>query len=212
MNLLKCKNGHFYDADKYSSCPHCSGEMQDKDSVTIAMPMGGDPVTVANPAGNARTGGSSSISLNDAISLAETNHPQVDDDNKTISYYSQSVGTEPVVGWLVCTGGKFFGKSFNLKSGRNFIGRASSMDVVLEGDSSVSRERHAVIIYEPKGRIFVAQPGESRELFYLNDRVVLNNEVVNPYDVLTLGNTKLMFIPCCGPSFAWEEVKQEENN
>ena len=23
MNLKKCENGHFYDADTYSSCPHC---------------------------------------------------------------------------------------------------------------------------------------------------------------------------------------------
>lgn len=23
MNLQKCANGHFYDADKYQTCPHC---------------------------------------------------------------------------------------------------------------------------------------------------------------------------------------------
>ena len=23
MNLIKCSNGHFYDADKCNECPHC---------------------------------------------------------------------------------------------------------------------------------------------------------------------------------------------
>ena len=26
MNLIKCKNGHFYDSEKFLSCPHCSNE------------------------------------------------------------------------------------------------------------------------------------------------------------------------------------------
>ena len=25
MNLRKCNNGHFFDGDKYPSCPHCGG-------------------------------------------------------------------------------------------------------------------------------------------------------------------------------------------
>ena len=25
MKLTKCVNGHFYDEEKYSSCPHCQG-------------------------------------------------------------------------------------------------------------------------------------------------------------------------------------------
>ena len=24
MNLVKCDNAHFYDADKFDSCPHCA--------------------------------------------------------------------------------------------------------------------------------------------------------------------------------------------
>ena len=25
MKLTKCINGHFYDAEKFSTCPHCAG-------------------------------------------------------------------------------------------------------------------------------------------------------------------------------------------
>ena len=38
MKLTKCINGHFYDAEKFSTCPHCAGnatgEVSD-DSVTV---------------------------------------------------------------------------------------------------------------------------------------------------------------------------------
>lgn len=33
MNVIKCKNGHFYDADKFETCPHC-GETKTKE-VTV---------------------------------------------------------------------------------------------------------------------------------------------------------------------------------
>ena len=102
-----------------------------------------------------------------------------------------------MVGWLVCIEGEYKGESFKLKSGRNFIGRAANMDVVLSADHSVSRFKHASVIYEPRGRQFIVSTGESRELCYLNDEVVLSNMKMKAYDVLNLGNTSLMLIPCC---------------
>ena len=26
MNIIKCKNGHFYDSDRFMLCPHCGAE------------------------------------------------------------------------------------------------------------------------------------------------------------------------------------------
>mgnify|MGYP005780796375 FL=1 len=211
MNLKRCNNGHFYDADKFTSCPYCNPTVSASE-LTVAMDQAqlygetGAPSEFDDEDGK-------TVSLQDAVSAA-VNAP-VDakpdmDDNKTVSYYAQSMGADPVVGWLVCIEGSYFGESFKLKSGRNFIGRSSSMDVALTGDNSVSRERHAIVIYEPKARIFIAQPGDSRELFYLNDEVVLNNEKLKNYDVLTVGNLKLMLVACCGEHFSWDDVKKTE--
>jgi hypothetical protein len=83
------------------------------------------------------------------------------------------------------------------------------MDVSLAGDMSVSRERHAIIIYEPRAKVFIAQAGDSKELFYLNDKVVLSNEELKDYDVLSVGNEKLLFIGLCGPKFCWEDTKKD---
>lgn len=237
MNLLKCSKGHFYDGDKFASCPFCAGSSASTDSVTVSLPSGGsndvtmampssspapssEPVTVASyqsaPISEPMTQKSTepAIIFEDAMQNAQNYSAMSDDDNRTVSYYSQKITQpvlqEPVVGWLVCTKGKYFGQSFNLKSGRNFIGRSASMDVCLDGENSVSRDRHAVIIYEPRERMFIAQPGDSRELFYINEDVVLDNVVLKPYDVISLGKVDLMMIPCCTKEFAWEDLEKEE--
>lgn len=219
MNLTKCVNGHYYDADKYSSCPHCNKANEANDDVTVNMDRTEPafsyettsksatmPGYVTRPSVKPQQG---TVSLMDAVSVASApvSTPVTDDNDKTVSYYGGSLGIEPVVGWLVCIDGEMKGKAFELKNGKNFIGRSKGMDIVLEGDPNVSRERHAIVTYEPKGRMFIAQPGESRELFYMNDKVVLMNVEMHDRDILSIGKTTLMFVPLCGPNFTWESDK-----
>lgn len=216
MNLKRCDKGHFFDADKFASCPHCAGGMRNSDE-TIAIRPGDDVKTEAISVSKVQPT-SDVEAVPSVVSLAQTvsqitekvEVSEEDDDAKTVRYYETESGIEPVVGWLVCIEGEEKGASFNLKGGRNFIGRSPKMDVVVK-DSSVSREKHAVILYEPKKREFLAQPGDSRELFYLNDEVVLNFNQLKPYDVLQVGNTKLMFIPFCSEAFSWDDTKKEED-
>lgn len=209
MNLKRCDKGHFYDVDKFASCPHCAGGMRSAEETVAIQPEDSIKTEALTPQKLAPE--------KDAVSLEKTlahtvNQVKetltVEDDAKTVRYYETETGIEPVVGWLVCIEGEEAGISFNLKGGRNFIGRSVQMDIVIK-DSSVSREKHAVILYEPKKREFLAQPGESRELFYLNDEVVLGFEKLKAYDVLQLGSTKLMFMPFCSEAFGWEDVKEE---
>ena len=217
MNLKRCNNGHFYDADKFTTCPHCNPTVSASD-VTVALNP--DNVAADVKAASAFDDDNKTVSLMDAVSAAvapaaepaptpapAAAAPQMDD-AKTVSYFSTALGAEPVVGWLVCIEGAHYGESFQLKSGRNFIGRNANMDVVLSGDMSVSRERHAIVIYEPKAKCFIAQAGDARELFYLNDKVVLNNEMMNTYDILSVGDEKLLFVALCGPEFCWEDTKK----
>lgn len=84
------------------------------------------------------------------------------------------------------------------------------MDVALTKDGTVSRNKHAIILYEPKANIFIVQPGEAKELFYLNGQVVLQAQQINPYDVIALGKTKLLFIPLCSDKFTWSFLEEEK--
>ena len=162
--------------------------------------------TVPHSSHTAPAGGN--VSLQEAVNRAKA-APREEDEEKTIGLYQGKSGIDPVAGWLVCIEGSEFGASFTIKSGRNFVGRAANMDIVLHGDNSVSREKHAIILYEPKRREFIAQAGESRELFYLNDEVVLNPVRLKQYDILTIGNMRLMFFPCCGERFSWDDFKKD---
>lgn len=204
MNLLRCANGHFYDADKYAKCPHC--EELERHDVTVTVPIEvqapgelslTEPLTAEIP-----------IPQAPAFDIPSMTPPITRREEITVGYYQDLLSKEPVVGFLVCTKGEYFGDSFSLKAGRNFVGRAANMDVVLDMDPAVSRERHAIIVYEPRSRTFFAQCGDSHGMFYINDNVVLSNEVLKAYDRISLGNTELMFIPCCGPQFSWEDLNK----
>lgn len=225
MNLKRCDNKHFYNGDKFQSCPHCAAIAADTKPTMPYSEMGGSYNTAMTEAVTVSTeapySSNQTLSLKDAVSKAvsdpalkteylnEWADMKTPDEERTISIYQEKSGIDPVVGWLVCIEGEDFGDSFKIKTGKNFVGRSSGMDIVLRGDKSISRERHAVILYEPRRREFIAQAGGSRELFYLNDEVVLNPVRIKQHDILTIGNTRLMFFPCCGEDFSWEDYRKD---
>lgn len=115
----------------------------------------------------------------------------------------------PCVGWLVALGGEHIGTDFRLKTGKNFIGRSAQMDVALTEDKSVSRESHAIIVYEPKEHLYLVQSGESSSLVYLNNKVVLSPVELKAYDMITVGEINLLFMPLCGERFNWGELLEK---
>lgn len=234
MNLTKCANGHFYDPEKYASCPYC-GNGQPANEMKVTASMGEaqrldntvSVVDMGELSNGAQNGGNSNTVSIDSMKRGGNNTPtggtkntvtdepsvvMPNDEQKTVSYFDRAIGSEPVVGWLVCTEGNNFGEDFKLKSGGNFIGRGREMDISLSGDPSVSRKKHAIVVYEPKNNMFLMQPGESRELTYLNGQVVLSTTQLSAYDVIQVGSTKLMFVPCCSDKFKWDDVQKESED
>lgn len=225
MKLKKCENGHFYDESKYAFCPHCknNGGRNEVD-YTVAMYSSEsgnakkmeqaltEPLTQATESqsiGNREMKASNEVMRNTDMNYAELQKEvfalQAQEQNPTVGYYSQKMELNPVVGWLVCLSGKNRGRSYELHAGRNFVGRTSDMDIMLEGDNSVSRVKHAIFVYDARGKKYIAQPGESRELFYVNEEVVLNNVAIKSFDKILIGHTQLLFIALCGENFTWDE-------
>ena len=112
---------------------------------------------------------------------------------------------DPVVGWLVCIHGEHFGESFQIGAGMNSIGRSEGNRIVLNRDPSVSREKHALITFEPKHRQFYVKPGDSSGLTYVNDEYITETKRVNAKDVIEIGNSRFLFVPLCGEDFTWED-------
>ena len=209
MRQTRCEKGHFYDADRFASCPHCA-------NMAGGMPQGNPTVTKTLDDQVTVTLGKPVQSEQMAQMAQAVPAPQVvevaaeiravtpfDDEPVTQGFFKKD--SDPVVGWLVCTKGVHKGEDFRLRAGRNFIGRGQNMDIKLTGENTVSRDKHAIVLYEPNQRIFLAQMGESHELVYLNGNLLMSNAQMKAYDRLQLGDAELMLIPCCGETFNWQE-------
>lgn len=133
------------------------------------------------------------------------------DTEKTIGVFTE-IASEPVVGWIVCVKGESQGESFNLKAGRNSIGRGNGMDIMLGKERSVSRDKHAIITYEPKKRNFFIQLGDGNGLVYVNDELVMSYTELKAHDLVQLGNAYFIFIPLCGENFVWDDYMYSEDN
>ena len=206
MTLVKCPNGHYYDSSRFgNNCPHCgmSGAASigaDQTTVPLNIPDAPQPANaVTEPL---------TVSQPVVSQPANVTVPIVSDDDRTLPVTADMLDgmvekPAPVVGWLVCTDGVNKGTDYRLHQGRNFVGRSPEMDVCILGDNTVSRSSHAIVVYDPRSNVYLAQPGSSKELFYVNDKLVLNPVELKTMDLLNIGDTKLMFVPLCGEQFHW---------
>ena len=132
---------------------------------------------------------------------------------RTIGRFTPSGGDrseEPVVGWLVCVKGVYFGESFKLKSGKNKVGRSHEMDVQLMNDNSVSRTCVCTVIFDSRSEVFSLMPGESDSLVYVNGDAVYERFILNGYEEIEMGDSgknKFVFVPLCGGRFRWNNYQ-----
>lgn len=214
MDLKCCENNHYYDGDRYATCPHCmvAGGVEE----TASSELCEEGVEALNNAEYSRP------SLDDetvampeevweedcvceeakdeqSISVGSLQQ-QTDDMGVTVGFFAE----ELVVGWLVAVKGEHRGEFFPLKEGMNHLGRSTQMDICLMKDSNISRNRHVTLIYDAKNSEFVIYMGESKELVYVNDELLLNPTKLKARDEIMIGKSVLVFVPFCGKEFRWE--------
>ena len=233
MAQIECGRGHLYDPEKYSTCPYCGGGQK----ITVASagrtaPLGSRPVTAVQrtapvsvtapqktaplsgisvtapqktmpPRGYTPVGVPEETALSRGVSISATAA------NKTVGMMQSQMGFDPVVGWLACVAGPSRGKSYTVRGGVNSIGRSERMDIVITGDLKISAENHARISYSEKNNRFSILPGEGRNIVYLNDEEVYTPMLLNAYDVIDFGETKLLFVPLCGQRFTWKTEEKD---
>jgi hypothetical protein len=187
-SMIRCPEGHFFDPAKHSSCPWCA-----------------KPIDFSAPA-------VPDVAAGKTVAL----QPPIDPEGKTVPYPAggltaptrrlvrEELGIDPVIGWLVCLDGPDKGRDFRLHTEKNFIGRAPSMDVSVVGDDTISREKHATVIFEPKRGEFWLIPGDSSGLVYLNGEVKYGPSQIRTRDIIDIGRTKLMLVAFAGEYFQWQ--------
>ena len=179
MAVVKCEQNHYYDDEKFDSCPHClrlsQGEAVDEGSTLAAW---------------------ESMDVTQGLQSLIGNYSE----EKTVGLYTKK-GFSPVAGWLVCTEGKERGRDYPIRTGRNFVGRARNMDIVLSDDPMVSREKHFSIAYEPHNVSFAIIAGQGDT--YLNGNRVTEPTELSDGDMIEVGESRLVFVPYCTKERKW---------
>lgn len=111
----------------------------------------------------------------------------------------------PVVGWLVCIEGAAKGRDYRIHSQYNYIGRGQHMDICISGDDCISTEKAAILAYDDEEKFFSFGPGMGHNVVRVNGKMLMNAVALNAYDELTIGKTKLLFVPLCGERFDWND-------
>ena len=221
--LVQCSCGNYYNAANHASCPVCgagaNGQNTPGFGATVA-PDGFEPA--AEPpqpltfgsfgptvAPNMNRQGGTPIQMTQPVSNDYKNAGSNPGFAPTETIYSAEKGgsmektaVQPVVGWLVCIDGPMRGNDYRIHAGYNSIGREIG-DIHIRGDQTISRQNHARIAFEPKSNRFFFSPADGRNIVYVNDQMVMNTEELRSYDVITIGETKLLLIALCGERFCW---------
>jgi hypothetical protein len=196
----------------------------DHASVTAAKPVktsvdADDATRMAGTrAGTARTLQDEDDTVNLKRTAAATPPPANANDERTvlaggIKPVSSSTQTSTrTTGWLSIINGPGAGTSLALGYGANSMGRTVTERVPLNfGDNQISRQGHAVVTYDPRGKTFYLQSGGGPNLTYLNEQLVLVPTVLNAGDRILIGETTLHFTPLCGPGFDWQTILNDND-
>ncbi|WP_347312233.1 FHA domain-containing protein [Defluviimonas sp. SAOS-178_SWC] len=115
------------------------------------------------------------------------------------------------VGWLVVVDGPGRGASFTIGTGVSTIGRGADQTVCLDfGDTSVSRENHALVAYDDEQNKFFVGHGGKSNIVRRNGNPVLATEDLADADLIRIGKTTLRFVALCGPDFTWGPTEDRQ--
>ena len=123
--------------------------------------------------------------------------------DEDLKYYQ-----DPVVGWLVIVEGPGIGAFRPIFIGSNTIGSDPGQRIPIDfGDEFISREEQAYIRYDTDDRQFLFIPNLAKTNVVSIDNVKPTSAVrMMPYDIISMGDTRLVFIPFCGEEFDWSDL------
>lgn len=207
QKIISCSQGHYYDANRYTSCPYCSS--------------GGFSPTV-DPFAEDIQEGTQYGSIGKTIgTTAEVEEGNFGDFNPTqappvkarvaetmsktqfIDSSTPAGSPVPVVGWLVAVEGPCRGTDYRIHTGYNYIGREAG-DICIHGDNTISAQKDANVTFVPQTKKFYIAHEQGKNVLLVNDMPVIGGSMeLHNYDLVTIGTTKLIFVGLCSEKFSW---------
>lgn len=219
MAMQQCPNGHLYDDAKNSNCPYCN----DGNSVNVTVPlsdsqppMGGNMFPQTAPldgfAGQEYITPQPQVAQPDVQNEFPATAP-VGEQFAATTYKEDIVNENGIVevrGWLVCLEGAKRGEDFKIRGEKNTIGRGNGNDIKLDFDSSISKGVNAIISYDIRNNKFFIFLGESKNNIYVNNQMLMTPIELKDYDIIEIGNTKMIFRSLCNDIFNWTKAKKAD--
>lgn len=138
-------------------------------------------------------------------------------DGDVVDLFDDKAQSAPVstvqfpVGWLLVVEGPGRGSCFALVAGMSQIGRGEDQTVRLDfGDSAISRQNHAAIVFDSESRKFILGHGGKANIVRLNNNPVISNEDLSDGDQIKIGDTVIQLKTLCGADFAWADTAEPE--
>ena len=212
----KCEN--HYDENANKICPYCTHEITGGSMKKSSPQVSGDKTEVWNGGSNGNNSKTSETEEVKPTPIIEKKDGTMRNDDIEKKIIEQSADatvmitkdvnsgdTQPLVAWFVVVEGKGKGSDIRIIAGQNSIGRDKSNMVCIDfGDTTISREKHAFIIYDNKHKKFMFKSGEGQNISYLNEEGVYSPMPIKDGDTVEIGETKLRFVQLCDDSFQWE--------
>jgi len=200
----RCENGHFID-ESWDLCPYCPAEDAEADKIPIIRPS-------RAAASESRTAAPAPTAPRPAVTAApptvrrETAPVQPPPMERTVA--AQKITAESpankryVVGWLVGLSGSTRGQSFEVRVGRNVLGRDRRSDVVVSDDQASAH--HADLVFRPEEKRFILMDHNSTNGTYVNEVEIEPRRDLVAKDVIRIGSQRFLFMPLCDENFYWD--------
>lgn len=203
VSIIRCVNGHFYDAGKSKECPYCR---RPEGGMVVELDRSGPGVGVAGGIGEDVTvakmpemPGSVSLRGREA-GVAGLGAP---DEGVTVAVFSQAAGTAFVTGWLVGLTGAVKGRDYRIRHGVNWVGRDFRADICIREAKDIDDLKQCALIYDGRGNRFYVRPGTG-SVTYLNGEILDKPQQLQLGDVLQMGSESFEFVPFCREGRVWE--------
>lgn len=200
--MQQCPNGHLYDDTKNSTCPYCNATPAPNPMASTVpvgspepAPMGGmDPINPTVPVG----AGAGPMDFPATTPLEPVFSP-------TVALGENNEGILPVTGWLICLEGKKKGEAFAIRGEQTTIGRGAGNNIQLDFDAKISSGANAIIAYDRRNNKFFIYQKENRNNIYVNNSLLLVPVEIHDYDVIEMGETKMILRTLCNEKFVWDD-------
>lgn len=207
QKIISCSKGHYYDANRYASCPYCSsgGFSPTVDPFAQDVPAGTEYGTIGRTVGNTPPTEEENYGNFSPTEAPPVKGRVVESMSKTqfVDSSTPAGAPVPVVGWLVAVEGPCRGTDYRIHTGYNYIGREAG-DICIRGDNTISAEKDANVTFVPQTKKFYIAHEQGKNVLLVNDLPVIGGSVeLQNYDMVTIGTTKLMFVGLCGEKFSW---------